>query len=385
MTISLPRLRRTKLTAGASPVPTERPTASVVMRQPDRRDRRKKWRPLVFGTLVAAMAFVGFASIMAGQYQLPMNDVIAAFQRSLLGFFAQTGVDPSNAVADSTIINVRLPRVLLGLTVGAGLGIAGAAMQGIFANPLAEPGIIGVSSGAALGASLAIAFAWDQHLSFAVPATAFVGGLLATWTVYVLSRSAGKSVVLTLVLTGIAINAVAGAGIAFLTFMSETTSREQIVFWQLGSLNGATWQAVGITAAIVLAGILILTGVSRKLDVLSLGDKSAQQAGVNVEFVRLYAILTVALVTAAAVSYAGIIGFVGLIVPHTLRMLIGPSHKYLLPLSAMGGAVLLMAADIFARTVVPFADMPIGIFTALVGGPVFFMLLRRTLRSQGVL
>ncbi|MFC0582165.1 FecCD family ABC transporter permease [Micrococcoides hystricis] len=382
------------MTTSLSKPPTQTPQKTSGTPQPParlqgaarRQDRRKYWRPVTLVVLVVLLAGVGLVSIATGQYQLPMPEVFGALQRRVTGLFGgPIHQDSAQQMADSTIMNVRFPRVLLGIIVGAGLGIAGAAMQGIFANPLAEPGIIGVSSGAALGASLAIVFAWDQGFAFAVPLSAFVGGVFATWLVYMLSRSSGKSVVLTLVLTGIAINAVAGAGIAFLTFMAETTSREQIVFWQLGSLNGATWQAVGTAGAVVLFGILVLTGLSRKLDVLALGDKSARQAGIHVERVRVGAILTIALVTAAAVSYAGIISFVGLVVPHALRLLIGPGHKYLLPLSALGGAVLLMSADIFARTLIPFADMPIGIFTALVGGPVFFILLRQTLKKQGVL
>jgi iron complex transport system permease protein len=185
-----------------------------------------------------------------------------------------------------------------------------------------------------------------------------------------------------LVLTGIAVNAVANAIIAFLVFSADTASREQVTFWQLGSLNGATWSAVAVTVPLLVAGVGGAWALARRLDALALGERSARHLGVDVERVRLWAVLIVALLTAAAVSYAGIIAFVGLIIPHLLRLLIGPSHGALIPASALGGALLISGSDLVARTAIPFADLPIGMFTALVGGPVFFVLLRRTIGAK---
>lgn len=335
---------------------------------------------LVLMTMLVAIATW---SMMVGQYQLSVTEVYLTLKTELFRAFTHQP-EPANPVAASTLLNIRLPRVLLGCVVGAGLAAAGAATQALFANPLAEPGIIGVSSGAALGASTSIALGWTALAPVALPISAFAGGVLATILVYWLSRSDGVSQVLTLVLTGIAINAVAGAGIALMTFVSSNTSREQIVFWQMGSLNGATWNAVATASGFIIAGLVLLVTLRQKLDLLALGESTAWHSGVNVERLRLTAILLVALLTGAAVSYAGIIGFIGLVIPHGLRLLLGPSNRLLIPLSALGGAVLLMAADILARTIIPFADLPIGIFTALVGGPAFFLLLRKTLSTRSI-
>jgi len=256
-------------------------------------------------------------------------------------------------------------------------------MQGVFRNPLAEPGVVGVSAGAALAASLVIVL----NLAFLGPLTsavfAFAGGLGTTFLVYFAARSRGRTEVVTLVLTGIAVNAIAGAGIAFMTFASTTQQREQIVFWQLGSLNGSRWQDVAIVLPITLIGIVGALLLARRLDLLSLGERQARHLGIDIERTRVIAIVVVATLTAAAVALCGIIAFVGLVVPHLMRMALGPGHRALIPASALGGSVLLLAADLVARTAIPYADLPIGMLTALVGGPFFFWLLRRTRLSSG--
>ncbi|HNM98752.1 MAG TPA: iron ABC transporter permease, partial [Marmoricola sp.] len=183
--------------------------------------------------------------------------------------------------------------------------------------------------------------------------------------------------------TGIAVNAVASAGMAFVMFMADTQAREQIVFWTLGSLNGTRWLYVALAAPLCLIGCVGTFVLARQLDLLALGDRAARHVGVDVERLRLIAIVLVAILTAAAVSFCGIIGFVGLVVPHLIRILLGPAHRQLVLASALGGAVLLVAADWFARTAVPYADLPIGMLTALVGGPFFFWLLRKTRRTAG--
>jgi len=197
------------------------------------------------------------------------------------------------------------------------------------------------------------------------------------------SRSGGRTEVVTLVLTGVAVNAMCGAGIAFLTFLGDQQAREQIVFWQLGSLNGTRWQYVAVVAPLVVVGTAGVMVLARRLDLLSLGERSARHLGVDVERLRIVSVVLVALLTAAAVAFCGIIAFVGLVVPHLVRMIVGPGHRVLLPASALGGAVLLLAADLVARTAVAYADLPIGMLTALVGGPFFFWLIRKTRRSAG--
>jgi iron complex transport system permease protein len=271
----------------------------------------------------------------------------------------------------------------MSVIVGAALGCSGAVMQGTFGNPLADPGIIGVSSGAALGAAFVITEGVTVMGEFTVAGGAFLAGLLATLLVYALSRSAGRTEVVTLVLTGIAVNAVAGAGLAFCTYFGDQSARDQIVFWQLGSLNGTRWVYVEMAFPLVATGIAGSLGLSRKMDLLSLGDRGARHVGVDVERVRLISILLVALMVAAAVAFCGIIAFVGLVVPHLIRMIDGPGHRVLIPASVLGGAVLLTAADLVARTAVAYADLPIGILTALIGGPFFFWLLRRTRARSG--
>lgn len=343
-----------------------------------RKSRRaaRAWAAAV--VLVVALVAVVLVSASLGQFSTSVQQVIDSIGRVLFA-----GADPLNDRVDATLWTIRFPRTLLALVVGACLAVAGTVMQGLFANPLAEPSIIGVSSGASVGACVAIVFGFSAAAPWTLPAGAFAGALVVTAVVWALSRSGGRAVVLTLVLTGIAINAVAGAATSFLVFLGDTSSREQIVFWQMGTLSNATWEHVGLTGLVLVLGFAACLTLRSRLDVLALGDRSAAASGINVERLRILAILLVCVLTGVAVAFAGVISFVGLIVPHTLRLIVGPSHRYLVPLSALGGAVLLGLADIAARTVIPFGDLPVGIFTALVGGPLFLVLLRRTLKRPG--
>ena len=335
---------------------------------------------ILFVALSVALVVVALVAAGSGQLRVPPLEVLGSVLRHI-------GIDwlpgPSHPQGDAALWDVRFPRVTMAMLVGAALAVAGAVMQGIFGNPLADPGVVGVSSGSALAASTVIVFGLTFAGSWTIALFAFVGGLVTAIAVYLLSRSQGKTEVVTLILTGIAVNAVAGAGLAFLTFLGDTQAREQIVFWQLGSLNGTRWQYVVVVLVLVVVGIAASLSFSRKLDLLSLGDRSATHLGLNVERLRAVAIVVVALLTAAAVAFCGIISFVGLVVPHMIRMIAGPGHRVLVPASALGGAVLLMLADLVARTAVAYADLPIGMITALVGGPFFFWLLRRARRSAG--
>ncbi|MCK5928214.1 MAG: iron ABC transporter permease [Nocardioides sp.] len=293
------------------------------------------------------------------------------------------GPMPSHPQGDVTLWTVRFPRVVMAAVAGAALATAGALMQGIFGNPLAEPGVVGVSAGAALAASTVIVFDLALVGTWTVALFAFVGGLVTTILVYLLSRDGGRTEVVTLVLTGIAVNAVASAGLAFLLFLGDQQAREEIVFWQLGSLNGSRWEQVGVAAPFMVVGLVAAMAMSRRLDLLALGDRAARHVGVDVERLRMGAIVVVALLTAAAVAFCGIIAFVGLVVPHLVRLLAGPGHRLLVPASALGGGLLLVVADLGARTLVAYADLPIGMLTSLVGGPFFFWLIRRARRTSG--
>lgn len=332
---------------------------------------------LTLGTLVILLLAAGVLSAMVGQFQIAPSQVLGAVLRAV----GLSPADPQSRLADATLLTIRLPRVLLALLVGAALAAAGTVMQAVFGNPLAEPGVIGISAGAAVGACLAIVSGTAVLGLFTVPLFAFVGAVGACALVYALSRAEGRAAALTMILTGIAVTAVANALIALLVFLADETGRDQIVFWQMGSLNGATWRAVVSAGPIIGVGLVLCWALARDLDLLALGDRAAGHAGVRVERVRVLAVLAAALLTGAAVAYAGIIAFVGLIVPHVLRLVVGPSHRGLLSCSILGGALLVTVADVAARTVVPFADLPIGIFTAVVGGPVFFALIRRSLMT----
>jgi iron complex transport system permease protein len=215
------------------------------------------------------------------------------------------------------------------------------------------------------------------------PAFAFAGGLVAVFSVYLISRSGGRTEVVTLLLTGIAVNAVTSAALGLLMFASGNDALRAITSWQLGSLASATWPAVAAVAPCAAAGIAIACACARRLDVLALGERPARQLGVDVERLRFTGIAVIALTTSAAVAFSGIIAFIGLVVPHLVRMAAGPGHRVLLPASALGGAVLVVIADVVARTSIAYQELPLGVLTSLVGGPFFFWLLRRTRTRAG--
>jgi len=325
--------------------------------------------------LVAAV----IVSAITGQLTISPSDVVG----SLLKWMGiANSWAPADPVIESTLQVVRFPRIVMALAVGAALAVAGALMQAVFGNPLAEPGVVGVSSGAALGASTAIVFGISAS-GGGVALLAFLGGLGATLLVYAVARAGGRTEVVTLLLTGIAINAFAQAGLAFVLFLADTASREQIVFWQLGSLAGSLWSEVVVVLPVLVIGTVLALMMSRQLDLLALGERNARHLGVDVERLRIVAIVLVALLTGVAVAFAGIIAFVGLVVPHIIRMALGPAHRGLLLASAVGGGALLAVADLLTRTLVSGADLPIGMLTALVGGPFFFGLLYQQRRRSG--
>ncbi|WP_424214003.1 FecCD family ABC transporter permease [Streptomyces sp. BI20] len=340
--------------------------------------RARGTAPLLVLGLAAALVVLALVAAGTGAYRIPLGDVLGSLQHRI-----GLGGAPLDRVPESVLWNVRLPRVVLALLVGASLGCAGALMQGVFGNPLAEPGVIGISAGAAVGAVAAIALGLTFLGTWTITACAFVAGLITVGVVYALSRSGGRTEVVTLILTGIAVNAFAGALIGLFVFFADSGQVNQITFWQLGSLAQATWPKVLAVLPCALLGLCVAPLYARRLDLLALGERPARHLGVDVERLRLALILVVALLTAAAVAVAGIITFVGLLVPHLLRMAHGPGHRFLIPGSALGGALVLVAGDLAARTVAEPAELPLGVLTALLGSPFFFWLLRRTRRRQG--
>jgi len=292
---------------------------------------------------------------------------------------------PYERQQEAVLIAIRLPRVLLGILVGASLAVSGAAMQGLFRNPLADPGLLGVSSGAALAAVAVIVLGSGLGVTGAwlLPTAAFLGGLLVTLLVYSLSTTGGRTAVATMLLAGVAVNALAGSGTGFLTFLADDAQLRDVTFWSLGSLGGVTWRSLATAAPFMLAAILVIPKFARPLNGFLLGEAEAGHLGVRVEVVKVVIILFTACAVGAAVSVSGIIGFVGLVVPHLLRLIAAPAHRTLLPGSVLLGASLLLLADLIARTVVAPAELPIGIVTSLVGGPFFLWLLLRFRKRSG--
>ena len=271
------------------------------------------------------------------------------------------------------IFQIRLPRTFMALLVGSGLAVAGVAMQALFKNPLADPYVLGASSGAGFGAALIISLGLVSAIF--VPLAAFAGAVIATFTVYALSMIGPRSSVTLLLLSGIAIGTFFSALISYLMFVAGQNLTE-LVFWLMGGLWASTWQYVEITFPVILVGTIILYAYARDLNLMLSGEESAQHLGVAVENLKRILLVTVSFIVGVAVAFCGIIGFVGLIVPHVVRTFTGPDHKALIPASALFGGILLIWADIVARSAIPGEEMPVGIITALLGAPFFLYLVR---------
>lgn len=276
------------------------------------------------------------------------------------------------------IVTMRLPRVLLAALVGAGLSLAGATFQGLFRNPMADPYVIGVSSGAALGAvsSIILQSIWHFTVAYAIPVFAFVFALLTIGVVYSLARVGGKVPVMTLLLAGIAVNSLLTALVSLVQFFSGD-QLHQVVFWLMGSFSGRGWDYVNMFIPYGSIGAGLVFIYARELNAMLLGQESAQHLGIEVEKVKRRLLVAAAILTGACVSVSGLIGFVGLVIPHVVRLVFGPDHRTLLPAVALIGAIFLLLADILSRVVIVPGELPVGIVTALVGGPFFIFLLRR--------
>jgi iron complex transport system permease protein len=323
--------------------------------------------------LVAALVIAGVISTSIGAAKISLGHVAAAL------FFPG---DAAAATRDQLILlSIRLPRVVMASIVGALLGAAGAVMQGLFRNPLADPGLVGVSAGAGLAAAATIVIG-DRALPvsamnslFLLPFAAFVGALVTTLLLYRIATWRGRTSIATMLLAGIALGALAAAGTGLLVFLADDRQLRDITFWMLGSIAGATWLKILAIAPFLALFLLSFAFVGRGLDLLALGETEAFHMGIAVERFKRTLIIMVAGAAGAAVSVSGVIGFVGIIVPHLLRLVIGPGHRLLLPASACCGAILLLAADTLARTIAAPAELPIGIVTAVIGAPFFLFLL----------
>ena len=337
-------------------------------------------RRLFLTVLAVALVVVLILALSIGAVTIAAGEILAILLEPL-------GLDLGQAYGqreETVLLAIRLPRALLGLLAGAALAVSGAALQGLFRNPLADPALIGVSMGAALAAVAAIVLggalatslpAELRHLL--LPAAAFAGGLVATFAVYRIAEREGRTDVAILLLAGVAVNAIAGAGIGLFIFMSDDQQLRDLNFWLLGSLGGNTWGRMLPVIPFVLLPLVALPFLARHLNAMVLGEREALHLGFNVERTKRLIVVLAAMATGATVALTGVIGFVGLVVPHLVRLIIGPNHRSLLPASILLGATLMLVADLFARMLVLPAELPIGILTSCIGGPFFIWLLLR--------
>jgi len=347
-------------------------------------ERRRRRGAVLLALLAVGLAAAFLLAVGQGAVEIAPGQVLA-----ILG--AQVGLDlpwAYDSTQEVVLLAIRLPRACLALLAGAALAVCGATMQGLFRNPLADPGLIGVSTGAAVAAASAIVFGGTLAVvvpfvpvAHLIPVAAFGGALAATFVVYRIASRDGRTDIATMLLAGVAINAIAAAGIGLLVFVSDDQELRDLNFWMLGSLSGITWARLLPAMLPILVTVLATIVFTRHLDALLLGETEALHLGFDVERVKRMLIVLVALAVGATVALSGVIGFVGLVVPHLVRLAIGPEHRTLLPASILLGATLLLVADLLARSLVLPAELPVGILTACVGGPFFLWLL---VRRRGV-
>jgi len=336
--------------------------------------------PLFAAVVAACLVATFFASVAIGAVSLSLGDVL----RAVVTRLGSATVSPAEALNEAVVWDLRLARVLTAMIVGASLATCGAAMQGLFGNPLADPGIVGVSSGASLGAIMVVVLQISTFGMWTLPIGAFLAGTGTTFIIYALARpgqDGGDNSKLLLV--GIAVNAIGGAFAGYLTYLATMEQLQSLTFWSMGSLSSAKWITVSISAPLAIVGIGLLYRWSRPLDLLALGERQARHLGVDVTVLRRKLIFVTALLVAAAVSFNGTIGFVGLVIPHLFRLMIGPAHRLLIPFSAAGGALLVMLADLAARTLDPPSEVPIGVIMGSLGGPFFLWMIYRS-RKFGI-
>ncbi len=344
---------------------------------------RIKWSLIC---LVTALIVALIVSVGIGPMHISMYDAVSVVL-SKLGL-----VDSQVSMAMQNIIeSIRLPRSILGMLVGASLAVSGAAMQGLFRNPLADPGLIGVTGGASLAAVLLIvlggtslSFLFDIFGEYTLMIAAFGGAFLTTMLVAKVATTQFGTSITSMLLAGIAIGIVTGAAVGLLTFMADDGQLRTLTFWSMGSLGGATWSTVLAAGSLIIIPLICIPMHAKNLNALLLGESEARHLGVNVEKVKRQIILLTAIGVGAAVAVSGMIGFVGLIVPHIVRLGLGPDHRYLLPISAGLGALFLLVADMISRTIIAPAELPIGLITTIIGGPFFITMVIYRARSNSL-
>jgi len=336
-----------------------------------------RWHGRLYGILGLSVLLVVMAALATtvGSVKIPFLTTSSI----LLSKLPMVEMTPTwTGTLETIILEIRLPRVILAGIVGAALAIAGATYQGLFRNPLADPYLIGVAQGAALGAVIGFLLPTTWHgMGFGIiPLLAFSGALISTAIVYSLARVGRTLPVTTLILAGVALGALLGSIVSYL-IISSGEKMHGIIFWLMGSFSLSQWSEVKVVLPYVLVGIVVILLYARPLNIMQLDEEQAQQLGINVERLKLVLLAAATLITAAAVSFVGIIGFVGIIIPHAVRLVWGADHRFLLPLSVLTGAIFLILADLIARTVLAPTEIPIGVITALCGAPFFLYLLRR--------
>lgn len=330
-------------------------------------------RRAVFLALAALLPITLMVAMSVGSVSLPLRSIVASLAAAC-GLSADTA--PLGPAGEAIFWSVRLPRVLLAALVGGGLAVVGAALQAVFRNPMADSGLLGVGSGAALGAVLAVRFGLVGEIFFGLPLAASAGALAAVLLVYVLAHATGRPSLHGLLLTGLAVSALAGAGTSILLVATEEFRVKTVLFWLAGGLEGRSWEHLRYGSAFILIGVGLLAALARPLDLLSLGEDEAASLGLHVHAARMAVLVLAAIVAGASTAVAGSIPFVGLVAPHALRPWVGALARHLLPAAFLAGAILVVLADIGARTLSDRLDLPLGSLTAFVGAPYFLLALR---------
>lgn len=329
-----------------------------------------------FSLLFMCFFIISIISLSWGQIDIPFENILAMLCHELhFPIFADVPFTPEQ---QAVLYHIRMPRTLVGLLVGAGLGASGAVMQGVFSNPLADPGIIGVSSGASVGAVIAIALGLTEISIFYMPLFAFGGSILAVTLTVFLAMRHGRIPVMTLLLSGVVVGMLLGALTSGILTMMNEQKMQQYLFWTIGGLDYRRWEHVLLAVGPICGGVTVMIFMARHLNILVLGDVEAKSVGMKVMPFRLFLLIMASLTTAMGVCVSGNIGFVGLVVPHMMRMLVGPDHRRLLPASVIAGGTFLVLCDTVGRIIMPPIEIRVGVMTAVLGTPYFLYLLRRT-------
>ncbi len=342
---------------------------------------KQKWKLIIAGsTLALIFSIIVFSTI--GSANIKAIDTLKIVLSKIPMIGEKVDISDIPKSYQTIILSIRIPRVLIGAIVGAALAGVGTVFQGMFKNPMADPYVIGISSGAALGAGLVIVFGinWTAFSISSISIGAFVGAVFSTFLVYWISKVKNKVPVTILLLSGIAVGQFLTAILSFLMVI-YSKDMTKIIYWTLGSFSGKGWEHLASISIPILTSMIILNFFSRDLNIMLLGEESAQNLGVNVEKIKIIILVICSFIISLAVSVSGIIGFVGLIIPHIVRLIVGPDHKILIPTSMLIGGIFMIFADTLARTIISPTEIPVGIITALFGGPFFIYLLRKSKRN----